>query len=294
MRNRRLAHVAGPSGSGKTAFIEHLLEADLGIVTCVRGVQESGLHKVQESRPAKDGELRRYARAGAITSIRYLFGKPDGDEFFVSNVMQEYSEAVVIEGDCPIEWGTDLPVFVAPVPAAGRRLLSRTGSSPATGSGDAAWDEILRALESPEGIIRLFKAQLGLPGLAGVIKNREQVEAIRESKKEQIERERSKRPSRQQQNKKKTWSLAEPYRGIQHARLVIVNVRSAAERKRGEKLLEDIGRLRSDEEVFRDVVGSRGSRTRITAVAADLSNPEDPGLKKAVARVRRALQDQSV
>jgi hypothetical protein len=41
--------------------------------------------------------------------------------------------------------------------------------------------------------------------------------------------------------------------------------------------------------VFEDVIGLRGNRRPITAVAADLSNRKDAGTRKALARVKRAI-----
>jgi hypothetical protein len=41
------------------------------------------------------------------------------------------------------------------------------------------------------------------------------------------------------------------------------------------------------------VVGLRGNKLPVTAVIADLSNPKDAGLKKAVARVKRATKRRS-
>ncbi len=52
------------------------------------------------------------------------------DAFFTTAFMGNYSEAVFIEGDCPIDF-VDLSVFVAPAPAKGRSLLRRVaGSAP--------------------------------------------------------------------------------------------------------------------------------------------------------------------
>ena len=48
-----------------------------------------------------------------------------------------------------------------------------------------------------------------------------------------------------------------------------------------------------DEEVYRDVVGLRGNKLPVTAVIADLTNPKDAGLKKAVTRVKRATKRRS-
>ena len=46
-------------------------------------------------------------------------------------------------------------------------------------------------------------------------------------------------------------------------------------------------------EVYRDVLGHRGNKLPVTTVIADLSNPKDVGLKKAVARVKRATKRRS-
>jgi hypothetical protein len=86
------------------------------------------------------------------------------------------------------------------------------------------------------------------------------------------------------------WAIAEQYRGIEHAQLVVVNIRGQAERDSGEVLLAEVARLRTDQVVFDDVMGWRGSNVQITAVAANLADPKDPGVKKALAGVRRVLR----
>ena len=86
------------------------------------------------------------------------------------------------------------------------------------------------------------------------------------------------------------WTIAKGYAGIERAQRVVVNVRSSAERERAEPLLTEITRLRKDEEIHRDVIGLGGNRLPIAAVLADLSDPKDSGLKKALARVKRATR----
>jgi hypothetical protein len=73
-----------------------------------------------------------------------------------------------------------------------------------------------------------------------------------------------------------------------------VNVRDEDERRRADKLLSDLVKLRQDKEIFSDVLGCRGNRIPITAVAANLADPADPGLNKAIAEVRRVVQSRSV
>ncbi|MBN2371096.1 MAG: hypothetical protein JXO72_11490 [Vicinamibacteria bacterium] len=80
------------------------------------------------------------------------------------------------------------------------------------------------------------------------------------------------------------------YEGIEHAQLVLINDRSAAQRARGDRLLPDVHRIRSDRSVFDDVLGYRGTRIPITAVVADLADADDASTRKTLARVRRVLR----
>ena len=102
MRERALIHVAGPKGAGKTTFIEALLRAGVGPAICLRAERDPKLRKERESSPKKDGELRRYREAGASDVAVYRFPEPSTDAFFMTAVMQNYSTAVLIEGDRPL------------------------------------------------------------------------------------------------------------------------------------------------------------------------------------------------
>ncbi len=82
------------------------------------------------------------------------------------------------------------------------------------------------------------------------------------------------------------WALAEGYEGLERAQLVVVNIHAEAERPRAEDLVADVGRLRKEPALFEDILGTR---IPVTAVVANLADPEDRGQKKAVARARRAL-----
>lgn len=67
-------------------------------------------------------------------------------------------------------------------------------------------------------------------------------------------------------------------------------VRDDSERPAADALLAEVARLGGDPEVFADLRTALPSgRTRITAVAADLTNWKDPGTRKAVARIRRVF-----
>jgi hypothetical protein len=65
------------------------------------------------------------------------------------------------------------------------------------------------------------------------------------------------------------WAIADDYKGIERAQLVVVNIRSIGESPRGESLVQEVARIRKDPAVFEDVLGFRGHRIPVTAVAAN-------------------------
>ena len=102
MRARALVHVAGPAGVGKTPFVEALI-ADLGdrgaFVLAARCVRDKRLRAPRETAPKAHPELRRYLEAGATGAALFTFSEEDeaADAFFMTRLMEDYSEAVVLE-----------------------------------------------------------------------------------------------------------------------------------------------------------------------------------------------------
>jgi hypothetical protein len=86
-----------------------------------------------ESFPKRDAELGRYRRAGASGTARLTIpeGEDLGDDFFCGRFMDDYSEAVLIEGDAPVSY-IDLRVFVSRPPRRSESLLIRPGRSPSS------------------------------------------------------------------------------------------------------------------------------------------------------------------
>lgn len=74
---------------------------------------------------------------------------------------------------------------------------------------------------------------------------------------------------------------------------MVVNSRHGGNRRAAEALVADVVRLRKDKELAADILGIRGNRLSVTAVVADLADPNDPGRKKAIARTRRAIRSRS-
>ena len=284
MRERALIHVAGPAGAGKTTFVERLLGAEVSLALCVRTERDPKLRNAQESAPRSHAELCRYRAAGASDVALYRFPRPDWEAFYTSRVLEEYSEAVFIEGDRPVD-DVDLSVFVAPPLPAGRSLLRRVVRDHRA-ERRSSIEQLARALEEPEAMLQLLGAGLSEPLLAMAITNPKVEADIRRTLKQKLSAMRHAPPPPPTEH----WSLEDGYAGLAHAQLVVVNLRGEAERQAAAALVEDVGRLRKDEAVFHDVLGFRGSKVPVTAVVADLSNPKDPGLKKAIARVRRTVR----
>ncbi len=261
MFERVLIHVDGIPGAGKTAFIEAVL-ADShsygGSFVAVRARHDESADKPRV-RATDDGEvdpeLRRYRAAGAMEGMEYHFKEPDADAFFMSDVGQEPWDVALVEGDEP----TGLPQLVVHVlPASAGPLLGR------------------RRFE--DGIARLegLLADQGMP-----------LEDIRRMSRA---RDLAYGPPPSGLPATEHWAIAEEHRALARARLVVVNVRGAEDRAKAEALLAEVARLRGDPEVFADLeIALIGGRTRITAVAADLTDAEDPGTRRALARIRRAF-----
>jgi len=266
---RAYIHVTGPEGSGKTTLVEAILGAFDGPAITVRCRRDDDLDESVESAPARDAELRRYREAGASGAARFAFPaeEEDGDSFFCSKVMSDYSKAVLIEGDCPVDY-VDLEVFVAPPLPAGSALLWRTKRrTPAVAA--SALEEILLGVG-------------GRPASAAFSGSRAR-EVIGKLAAMRGESFGAKGAAHAH------WKLAPTHQGLERAGLVVVNVRAREDRNAAERMLDEIARIRSDDDVRAAVLGRFAHRTKVTAVVADLSDPKDVGTRKALTRIKRAL-----
>lgn len=288
MIERAYIHVGGPHASGKTAFIEAVLGGADGVILAARCVHDAALREGRETRPRSDLEIRRYLDAGAIDAARYAFADGEmamgSDEFFMTQLMTNYSQAGVVEGENPLGF-VDLDVFVAPTPRAGECLLVRRRRDAAAREREtiAAWG---RQLRRPEGLADLLAEELGPPGAELARTHPELFQGAREAMLASLDRARKLPPRPRVEH----WAVTKRYAGIERAGLVVVNIRQDRERDPADRLAKEVERLRKDEEVFKDVVSFRGHRIPITVVVADVGDPADPGLRKALARVRRTIR----
>jgi hypothetical protein len=219
-------------------------------------------------------------------SLYSQFSKKDIDShvFFMTKLMADYSQGVILEGDAPLEY-LDLSVFVAPAPGAGERLFTRRRRDRARKQ-HATMDAIERLIRDPDRFADLLGEVVGDPIAEFARRSPALMEDVRAKLVADIAMARKAPPPRAAWQ----WGISDPYSGIERAQLVVVNVRNDGQRRAGEQLVADVVRLRKDEQLFNDILGFRGSRTPITALVADLSQPDDPGRKKALARARRALR----
>ena len=162
MIERAFVHVGGPPGSGKTTFIEAVLAEADALTLTARCLRDDTLAQAREGTPKAHPELRRYRQAGAAGAAVYTFpGQQSGtDDFFMTNLMTNYSQAVVLEGDSPLDH-VDLSVFVVPAPARTEQLFvrrTRRHSSDEAAEGAA----LLRLLSEPGDLAEIL-ARLAEP-----------------------------------------------------------------------------------------------------------------------------------
>lgn len=290
MIERAYIHVSGPAGGGKTTFVEAMLTSTDALVLVARCMRDDSLARPTERAPKAHPELRRYQQAGADSAVQYAFpGRQDStDAFFMTDLMMDYSEAVVIEGDCPLSF-VDLRVFVAPSPARTQRLFVRRSRRPSPGSA-----AVLAALQQPSPPDDLLAAVLGRIGgepLAELVRNDPTLSEKMRGVLGEVASELANRPAPGRTEKR--WAVADAYAGIEDAGLVIVDTCPGGNPRAAEALVADVVRMRKDKELAADILGPRGNRVPVTALVADLADPDDLGRRKAIARVRRAIRSRS-
>jgi hypothetical protein len=281
MIERALIHVDGPPGAGKTAFVERLVAGGHWVLA-VRCRRDTTLRRPREASPARHPELRRYRAAGASAAALFSFPPGDlaADDFYATHLMEDPAQAVVLEGDPPVA-AVDLRVYVAPPLGPGRTLLIRQLRDHAQEQQEKL-GAMQRLLDQPDGMQQWLASMIGEPVMALARQQPTLLAEARANLQASLDKARTAAPPKPTEH----WAIAASHAGIQHAGLVIVNLRDHAQHDHAQTLLAELKRLRTDRQVFDDVLGWRARRTPITALSADLSDPKDPGTRKAVARAR--------
>ncbi len=289
MRERAFIHVGGPKGAGKTAFIEQILGGAGEWILAARCVRDDSLRRARETTPRSHPEIRRYREAGATGAALFSFPESDigSDAFFLTHLMEDYSKAVLLEGDNPLGF-VDLAVFVAPPPSTGASLLVRRKRDRAKEERAKA-DAMERLLREPDGVAQLLGQMVGAPLAELARKSSKLAEDTRARFLEAVAQARSAPPPKPTEH----WAIADGYRGIERTQLVVINARDDGERERGARLVAEVHRIRKDAAVFDDILGYRGNKIPVTAVVANVADRNDAGTRKALARVRRAIRGRS-
>ncbi len=289
MRERALIHVGGPSGSGKTALVEAILAAAERPVLAARCVRDDALRRPRESSPRTHAELRRYLQAGAYAAAVFAFAGQVADptSFYETDLMLNYSKAVILEGDDPLGF-VDLAVLVAPAPDVDETLFVRYRQDLAAAQRTRV-EALERMLSQPDRMATWMQEVMGSAVGELLRKKPELGEDVRTKMLAGITAARTAPPAEAVDH----WAVSERFQGIERAGLVVVNIRDQRERASAEQLVADVHRLRKDDALFNDIVGWRGHRLPITAVVADIVNPSDAGRRKALRRVRRTLRQHS-
>jgi hypothetical protein len=263
-----------------------LLDGASEHVLAARCLRDDSLRRSRETSPKTHPELRRYREAGASSAALFAFPEREigSDAFFESELMADYSQAVLLEGDSPLAF-VDLAASVAPPLPAGNALLVRRPRDHAQEERDKA-DALERLLRQPDGVAALL-GQMGGATLASFARQRpELLGKTRADLIAGITEVRGAPAAKPTEH----WAITDGYEGIERAQLVVINARGAADRERAEALAEEVARLRSDGDVLHDIFGPSGTKTPITIVVANLADRKDAGRKKALSRVRRALR----
>ena len=190
---------------------------------------------------------------------------------------------IVLEGP-PVEY-LDLTVFVAPALPEDESLFRRVTRDRAREKREGLV-RLEKLLRKPEGPREFLVLTVGEALAESAALDPKLLDSTRASMLAGVEKERAAPPPAPT----KHWAITAGYEGIEQAQVVVVNIRSADERPGAQRLVDDLVRLRKDEAIFQDILRRRGHRIPITAVVADLADPGDPGLKKALARIRRAFR----
>lgn len=260
MIERAYIFVDGPPKSGKTTFVEHVLRAYRNeLLLAARFVPAK---KPKDAGPAKgNAETTRYQKAGAIGTM--LFRVPaEPDLFWTSDLVENYSRGIVVEGEVVEDiLSPDLVVYVIrPLPES---LLVKGPRGPRQVDRESM-DLMERVIfhSDPLRLAALHEFERMLPKLGLTPRGT-------------------------------GWTIRKDCAGITRANVVVINVHDESERPAAEELAAEVRRIREDPEIKGDVLGMRANRRQPAILVANLADPKDKELKKALARVKGVMKNRS-
>jgi len=285
VRQRALIHVDGPPGAGKTTLVEALLTHTDHMITAMRCVRDDTLPEPRESLAKTDPERAAIGQP-ARTPPPCTPSPPPAtphDAFFQTNFMQDFSHAVMIEGDCPVSFARRHRLrrashrWTAPGPPA--RATSRAGSG-------RPWTRWRRCSANPAAWSR-YSPDSSVPAWASsALPQPELVEQERRKALAQLAELRSRPVAKHRMR----WAVADTYRGIERAQLVVVNIHDHTEKDNGEALLPRWPDYAKTTRSSPTSWARAATESPSTPSSPTSPPPTDPGTKKALARIRRVIR----
>jgi hypothetical protein len=89
--------------------------------------------------------------------------------------------------------------------------------------------------------------------------------------------------------KGKRWVALPDHDGVVYGDVFVINVHADSERPVAERLADEIRKVRADGSILRSFDGAPHESRRISVFIANLNDPREAELKKAIARIKRGL-----
>ena len=290
---RAFIRVDGSDNSGKTLLIQQYLKSNRSTFVSIARIQETEEVNAPEADYKKTAELERVSTDDVFSTMVYRYPPQQRgrahEEFWDTTFMEEPTDAVFLEGAADFGLEPDLYIFVTRSLAKNESLLRQ--------------DEIeitrldLKDLFELFGGIKLEEVEItgdeieddeNLEFSDEEIVNEEIIE-IPDSVAEIILQAKSEGFPLKRQG----WVLPDTHKGLKGASMVIINIRDEAEAEAARQLSDEIHRMHKDSEIIRDLSLRTRDGRRLTVFIANLANPKDPELKKAIARIKRVIRENS-
>ena len=290
---RAFIRVDGTDNSGKTLLIQQYLKSNRSAWVSVARIQETEEVGAPEADYKKTAELKRISTDNVFSTIVYRYPPQQRsrahEEFWDTAFMEEPTDAVFLEGAADFGLAPDLHIFVTRPLAKNESLLRQ--------------DEIEIARLDLKGFLSLFTG-IELDEIEVPDEEIDDDENLEFSDDEIIEETITEIPDSVAELilkaksegiplNRQTWVLPDTHRGLKGASMVIINTRDEAETEAAGQLSDEIRRMHKDSEIIRDLSLRTKDGRRLTVFIANLANPKDPELKKAIARIKRVIRENS-
>jgi len=285
--------VDGTDNSGKTLLIQQYLKSNRSAWVSVARILETDDVDAPKADYKKTAELERISTDSVFSTMVYRYPPSQRskayEEFWDTTFIEEPTDAVFLEGAADFGLAPDLHIFVTRPLAKNESLLRQ--------------DEIEIARLDVKGVLE-FLTGIKLDEVEMPDDEIEDDENLEFSDDEIIEETITEIPDsiaeviREAASggyplKRKGWFLPDTHQGLKGASMVIINIMDEAETEAARQLSEEIRRMHKEEEIIRDLSLRTTDGRRLTVFIANLANPKDSELKRAVARIKRVIRENS-